>query len=88
MEDRHGMLSALLAAVPGSRRRKSAFPLPAHTVFYIASACRKGWRFVPQWSEASIWFCGPAQFGQSLRKDFTANRLAPEHFHQELFEMR
>lgn len=43
---------------------------------------------VPQWREASIWFCGPAAFGQALRKDFVAHGLPSAHFHQELFEMR
>ncbi|NLB31398.1 MAG: ferric reductase [Alcaligenaceae bacterium] len=43
---------------------------------------------VPEWRSASIWFCGPAGFGQSLREDFKAQGLASQHFHQELFEMR
>lgn len=43
---------------------------------------------VPDWTDSSIWFCGPAGFAQSLRKDFLGHGLAPEHFHQELFEMR
>lgn len=43
---------------------------------------------IPDCAHASIWFCGPAEFGQSLRKDFIAQRLAPGSFHQELFEMR
>ena len=43
---------------------------------------------VPEWPSASIWFCGPGTFGQALRRDFVAAGLAPEDFHQELFEMR
>jgi predicted ferric reductase len=43
---------------------------------------------VPDWSSASIWFCGPPRFGQALRADFLAHGLAPAAFHQELFEMR
>lgn len=43
---------------------------------------------VPEWQSASIWFCGPAGFGQSLRKDFLAHGLLPDRFHQELFQMR
>jgi len=44
---------------------------------------------VPNWREASIWFCGPAGFGDALRKDFAANGFpVTERFHQELFAMR
>jgi predicted ferric reductase len=44
---------------------------------------------VSHWREASIWFCGPAGFGQALRRDFAAQGLAVERrFHQELFAMR
>ncbi len=43
---------------------------------------------VPQWQSASIWFCGPPKFGQSLRKDFLAKGLAANRYHQELFQMR
>lgn len=43
---------------------------------------------VPEWRSASIWFCGPPGFGQSLRDDFLAHGLPPERFHQELFQMR
>ena len=44
---------------------------------------------VPDWREASIWFCGPARFGESLRHDFAAQGFpVKEHFHQELFAMR
>src|SRR5574340_616274 len=43
---------------------------------------------VPEWQSASIWFCGPSGFGQSLRDDFLAHGLPPERFHQELFQMR
>jgi len=43
---------------------------------------------VPDWKSASVWFCGPAGFGQALRSDLLANGLVVEDFHQELFEMR
>ncbi|BBF92817.1 ferredoxin reductase family protein [Blastochloris tepida] len=43
---------------------------------------------VPAWAEADIWFCGPAGFGQALRKDFVAKGLSADDFHQELFAMR
>ena len=43
---------------------------------------------VPRWRESSVWFCGPASFGQALRKDLTAHGLPADAFHQELFEMR
>ncbi len=43
---------------------------------------------VPDWRDADLWFCGPAPFGQSLKKDFAAMGLAEGRFHQELFEMR
>ncbi|RUU49200.1 ferric reductase, partial [Mesorhizobium sp. M2C.T.Ca.TU.002.02.1.1] len=44
---------------------------------------------VPEWRMASIWFCGPAGFGEALRKDFAAQGLpVGERFHQELFAMR
>jgi len=43
---------------------------------------------MPEWSEASIWFCGPAAFGDALRRDLVAHGLSPDDFHQELFNMR
>lgn len=43
---------------------------------------------LPDWRDASIWFCGPAPFGQALRQDLVAHGLAPSRFHQELFQMR
>lgn len=43
---------------------------------------------VQEWRSASIWFCGPAGFGESLREDFVNHGLPPERFHQELFQMR
>jgi predicted ferric reductase len=43
---------------------------------------------VPDWRDASIWFCGPAPFGDALRKDFRQNGMPATHFHQELFGMR
>lgn len=44
--------------------------------------------WVPGWRETDVWFCGPRQFGESLRKAMVSEGLAGERFHQELFEMR
>lgn len=43
---------------------------------------------VPGWQDADIWFCGPAGFGQALKKDLIAMGFSENRFHQELFEMR
>lgn len=44
---------------------------------------------VPEWREASFWFCGPAGFGSALNADFAAQGIAVHsRFHQELFEIR
>lgn len=43
---------------------------------------------VPDWRSASVWFCGPAGFGDALRRDFRAHGLPARDFHQELFEFR
>lgn len=43
---------------------------------------------VPDWQQASIWFCGPAGFGSAIHRDMVANGLAESDFHQELFDMR
>lgn len=43
---------------------------------------------MPDWRNASVWFCGPPKFGQALRQDLVAHGLAPGRFHQELFQMR
>jgi len=44
---------------------------------------------VPEWKEASIWFCGPLGFGDALRSDFAAQGFpVARRFHQELFAMR
>ena len=43
---------------------------------------------VPNWKDASIWFCGPLKFGESLKEEFVSSGLNPKDFHQELFEMR
>lgn len=40
------------------------------------------------WRSASLWFCGPAPFGRSLRADFLRHGLASGDIHQELFQMR
>ena len=44
---------------------------------------------VPEWKQASIWFCGPPGFGAALRADFAKQGLpVDKRFHQELFAMR
>ncbi|RFO94706.1 ferric reductase [Rhodoferax lacus] len=43
---------------------------------------------VPDWKNADVWFCGPAKFGQSLRRALVAMGMDGKSFHQELFEMR
>jgi len=43
---------------------------------------------VPQWKDATFWFCGPSQFGETLKRDLLAGGLAGSAFHQEYFEFR
>lgn len=43
---------------------------------------------VPDWKEASIWFCGPAALGEALRRDLSAHGMNRGDFHQELFQLR
>lgn len=43
---------------------------------------------VPDWRSASVWFCGPEGFGDTLREAMLADGLPAERFHQELFAMR
>lgn len=44
---------------------------------------------VPEWRETSVWFCGPAGFGEALKRDLAAHGFpVAQHFHQELFSMR
>ena len=44
---------------------------------------------IPDWQNASLWFCGPSGFGKSLRADLAAQGMdVKRRFHQELFEMR
>jgi predicted ferric reductase len=44
---------------------------------------------VPEWRDASIWFCGPTGFADALRRDFAAHGFpVRERFHHELFQMR
>lgn len=46
-------------------------------------------KLVPDWKRASVWFCGPAGFGDHLRTDFAKQGLSvTRDFHQELFAMR
>jgi len=37
---------------------------------------------------ASLWFCGPQQFGDTLERAWRAAGLRPAHFHREYFEFR
>jgi ferredoxin-NADP reductase len=43
---------------------------------------------VPDWLAADIWFCGPTGFGHALRRNFAAQGMQNDDFHQELFDMR
>lgn len=43
---------------------------------------------VPDWAQRDVWFCGPASFGDELRRDLTRHGLRPSDFHQELFNLR
>jgi predicted ferric reductase len=43
---------------------------------------------VPEWKQASVWFCGPVAFARALRADLLAHGLPAHAFHQELFQMR
>ena len=43
---------------------------------------------VPDWKNASIWFCGPNAFAAALKLDLMRHGLASSDFHHELFEMR
>lgn len=45
-------------------------------------------RMLPDWKSASVWFCGPARFGQTIRRDLAARGHSARNFHQELFNMR
>ena len=45
--------------------------------------------YVPDWRDASVWFCGPAAFGAAVRHDLASHGLPVDRrFHQELFAMR
>ncbi len=43
---------------------------------------------IPDWQTASIWFCGPSNYGNALRDDLITNGLSAKDFHQELFNFR
>lgn len=43
---------------------------------------------VPDWQQASLWFCGPAAFGSSLEESLIKQGFSASRFHQELFEFR
>ena len=55
---------------------------------YIPESTERIRQTVPDWRDADVWFCGPAGFGQALKRDLTALGLPGARFHQELFEMR
>ena len=43
---------------------------------------------VPDWRDASLWFCGPGAFGRALREGLVERGFDKQYFHQELFDMR
>lgn len=43
---------------------------------------------VPDWNNASVWFCGPSAFGTKLKSELIKAGLKATDFHQELFTMR
>lgn len=43
---------------------------------------------VPDWKNASIWFCGPSTFGEKLKSELIKAGLNASDFHQEIFAMR
>lgn len=43
---------------------------------------------VPDWKNASVWFCGPSAFGEKLKHEFLKAGLSPKDFHQEIFALR
>ncbi|MDI6837226.1 MAG: ferric reductase-like transmembrane domain-containing protein [Rhizobiaceae bacterium] len=44
---------------------------------------------VPEWREASVWFCGPVGFADALKRDLAGQGFdVKTRFHQELFSMR
>ncbi|CAH0535542.1 Dihydroorotate dehydrogenase B (NAD(+)), electron transfer subunit [Vibrio stylophorae] len=42
----------------------------------------------PQFAQASIWFCGPANFAKALAQQLKAKQFAMQRFHREYFEFR
>jgi predicted ferric reductase len=43
---------------------------------------------VPEWRESDVWFCGPVEFGNDVRRDLFRTGLPASAFHQELFHLR
>lgn len=43
---------------------------------------------ISDWKQASLWFCGPAGMGHSLKDNLKVNGFETRHFHQEMFDMR
>ncbi|WP_375056703.1 ferric reductase-like transmembrane domain-containing protein [Zobellella sp. DQSA1] len=43
---------------------------------------------VPDWAERELWFCGPREFGDRLRREMQGRGFDRVRFHQELFDMR
>ncbi|MDR3214070.1 MAG: ferric reductase-like transmembrane domain-containing protein [Azoarcus sp.] len=79
------------AFIAGLRQSAEAAGVALHVVdsdrdgFFDADKLRAA---VPQWQDASVWFCGPAGFGQALRQGLKQAGFDGSHFHQELFDMR
>ena len=84
-----GILGGLLISIWGVPRRKTrVFLITTALSFLVCDFLTAASRSVPAWAQAGVWFCGPAGFGNTLREALGARGLAPERFHQELFEMR
>lgn len=43
---------------------------------------------VGDWTGGSVWFCGPAVFGQAIREGLEQQGLPSRRFHQESFQFR
>jgi predicted ferric reductase len=43
---------------------------------------------LPEWRESDVWFCGPVEFGNDIRRDLVRAGLPASAFHQELFHLR
>lgn len=80
-----------LRAIDNLRADAEAADVRLHVLVDARDGLLSGARLrkaVPDWKDASIWFCGPAALGQALRRDLEAHGMSPGDFHQELFQMR